>query len=318
VTAPALVHDEAAMVAGAAESVVTDGPLRAARLAGGASRQSWRLDGDDGAPRYALQLKAPWASGFGIAAADEADVLRAVAAAGVPVPEVLAASDGAEPFGMPFLVTRWVDGEARPLHVLRDESLALARGRLAADYARALAALQRVDVAPLRLPAVDPRHEVRSRLDAIGHAHPVIEFALRWLDRHEPAGAPAPVLVHGDYRNGNGIVGPDGLRAVIDWESARLGSPFEDLAWFCIRAWRYGAPLEAGGLASIDDFLAAYGRPVDREEFHWWLVAETARWAATCLLEGATHLSGVRRSVELAAVGRRVAEAEYDLMLLLA
>jgi hypothetical protein len=46
-------------------------------------------------------------------------------------------------------------------------------------------------------------------------------------------------------------------------------------------------------------------------------VAATVRWAVICVLQAATHLSGRRRSIELAVVGRRACEAEFDLMLLL-
>jgi hypothetical protein len=35
------------------------------------------------------------------------------------------------------------------------------------------------------------------------------------------------------------------------------------------------------------------------------------------MMQGATHWTGHRRSLELAVTGRRVAEAEFDLMLLL-
>ena len=49
-----------------------------------------------------------------------------------------------------------------------------------------------------------------------------------------------PVLVHGDFRNGNFIVGADGIRAVLDWELAHLGDPVEDLGWLCVKSWRFG------------------------------------------------------------------------------
>ena len=51
---------------------------------------------------------------------------------------------------------------------------------------------------------------------------------------------PRPRLVHGDFRLGNLIVDEHGLAAVIDWELCHAGDPAEDLAWLCIRSWRFG------------------------------------------------------------------------------
>jgi len=129
--------------------------------------------------------------------------------------------------------------------------------------------------------------------------------------------------VHGDFRMGNLIVDGSGLAAVLDWELVHVGEVYEDLAWFCIRAWRFGAPLDlaAGGLGSIEDFLHAYekaaGATVDRTAFHWWLVLATLRWGVICRYQAERHLSGQTRSVELATIGRRVCETEWDLLNLL-
>ena len=49
---------------------------------------------------------------------------------------------------------------------------------------------------------------------------PVFELALRWLRDHDPGPPKEVTLVHGDFRHGNLIIGPDGLRAVLDWELA--------------------------------------------------------------------------------------------------
>ena len=46
---------------------------------------------------------------------------------------------------------------------------------------------------------------------------------------------------------------------------------------------------------------------------HWWQVYATVKWATICALQASAHLSGVTRSVELAAIGRRVCESEWDL-----
>jgi hypothetical protein len=142
-----------------------------------------------------------------------------------------------------------------------------------------------------------------------------------WLLAHRPPHT-TDALIHGDLRMGNIIVRPDGLAAVIDWELIHRGDPHEDLAWLCLKAWRFGAPHEVGGLGSIDELVRAYetagGRTIERDTMRWWLVAKTFTWGVGCMLQADTHLSGKVRSVDLAAVGRRTAEQEWDLVELLA
>ena len=169
---------------------------------------------------------------------------------------------------------------------------------------------------------VDQLTEWRQRLDDMGDTTATFEWAFRWLDAHRPAPSPSR-LVHGDFRMGNLIVDESGLAAVLDWELVHIGEPYEDLAWFSIRAWRFGAPehLGAGGLGSVESFLSAYeaaaGAPVDRETFRWWLTLATLRWGVICRFQAERHLSGQTPSVELAAIGRRVSETEWDVLDLL-
>jgi hypothetical protein len=128
-------------------------------------------------------------------------------------------------------------------------------------------------------------------------------------------------VVHGDFRLGNVLVGDRGLAAVLDWELAHVGDPAEDLGWLCVRAWRFGGAAPVAGLGEREDLLAGYaaagGRPIDPGVLRWWEVLGTLRWGAICMLQAQVHLSGGSRSVELAAIGRRTCEAEYDLWLLL-
>ena len=56
---------------------------------------------------------------------------------------------------------------------------------------------------------------------------------------------------------------------------------------------------------------------MDPDRVHWWQVHATVKWAVICSLQASAHLSGVTRSVELAAIGRRVCESEWDLFTLL-
>jgi len=127
-----------------------------------------------------------------------------------------------------------------------------------------------------------------------------------------------PVLVHGDFRIGNVMVGEEGLRAVLDWELAHVGDPREDLGWLCVRSWRFGAAPPVGGLCEREPFLAAYaaagGAHVDPAAVRWWEVLGNLKWAVVCIMQAKTFLDGHVRSVELASLGRRVAEMEMELL----
>ena len=79
--------------------------------------------------------------------------------------------------------------------------------------------------------------------------------------------------------------------------------------------------MAAGGLGGIEEFVAAYeragGQRVDRDALHWWLVLATLKWGVICRVQAERHLSGETRSVELATIGRRVCENEWDILDLL-
>jgi len=42
------------------------------------------------------------------------------------------------------------------------------------------------------------------------------------------------------------------------------------------------------------------------------------RWGVICIVQANAHLSGARSSLELAAIGRRTCEPEWDLLAMLA
>jgi aminoglycoside phosphotransferase (APT) family kinase protein len=291
------------------------------RLSGGASRETWSFDavGPGGAVRpLVLQRRRPG----GESDMDlEARVLRAARAGGVPVPEVVASSGDGEALGAPFTIVSRVDGETIARKILRDPEYAEARPRLAAQLGRAAAALHAID--PGTVPGLVPTDAVaqyREQLDASGQPHPAFELAFRWLESNRPDPT-TPTIVHGDLRLGNVIVGPDGLRAVIDWEMAYIGEPVADLGWMCVRAWRYRAPGRVAGVGEAAELLDAYeevsGVRVDPEVLRWWEVFGTLKWGIICIMQASIHLSGASRSHELAAIGRRVCETEHDLFLVL-
>jgi aminoglycoside phosphotransferase (APT) family kinase protein len=289
-------------------------------LSGGANRQTWSFVAvwPDGRSRpLVVQVRGNRNRDVNV----ETAVMRAAAAAGVPVPAVLAASaDGLET-GAPYSVLERVDGETIGARIVRDERYSDARRVLAAQLGAALARLHSLE--PTTIPGLgyeDPLSWCRSRLDQFTDAHPVLEWCARQLEKDRPASRP-PVVVHGDFRVGNLIVGPEGLRAVLDWEGVHVGDPVEDIGWLCVRSWRFGGPGRVGGVAELDALLAAYrassGAIVDVDEVAWWEAVGTLKWAVGCVINANEYLSG-ERPPESAAIGRRVCECEHDLLAILA
>lgn len=292
------------------------------RMPGGSSRETWSFYGSvPGQRRRLLVLRRdpPGAPSSGMAR--ELRLLRAASTAGVPVPRVVAASDDRSLLGSPFVVMEHVEGETIPRRILRDPELAGARAALTSQCARALAAVHRIPVDEVGdLANGDEVVRYRELLWELGEPHPVFEVAFRWLEANRPP-ATGLAVVHGDFRIGNLIVGPGGLRAVLDWELAHVGDPVEDLGWLCVKAWRFGSPLPVGGFGGYEELLDAYGeaggRRVELGRLRWWELFGTLRWGIICIVQAMTHLGGAVRSVELATIGRRVCEVEWDVLDLL-
>ena len=283
-----------------------------AQLSGGASRETWSFDlrRDDGSVEpLILQRAGTEAGGPGIVV--QASLLRVAGDRGVPVPHVVHADAGG-------IVMQRVEGETIARHILRDDAHAPARSVLVAQCAAALARLHAVD--PTAVEGLDEPDQLRfwrDTLDRLGHPHPAFEIALRWLDAHRPPPS-RHAIVHGDFRLGNLVVRAGGLAAVLDWELAHRGDPLEDLGWLCVKAWRFGAAPPVAGLGTYSALIQAYeaagGQPVDPRALHWWETLGTLKWGIICILQPDKHLSGAQRSVELATIGRRVCENEWDVL----
>lgn len=303
------------------------------RLTGGASRETWSFDlgvrGGDAA-RVSLVLRRDHTSMAQVLGRDvECRLLGAARTAGVPAPAVRFVLDPEDGIGSGFVMDLVV-GETIPRRILRDDAYAAARPQLAAQAGKILAHVHSIDWASVpglaladsdEHPARLQIGQYRGILDAIGEPHPAFELGLRWLDAHLPPAAER-TLVHGDYRNGNLIVGPEGIRAVLDWELAHVGDPMEDLGWMCVRSWRFGNDDKpVGGFGGYGEFFAAYegagGRSVDPEVVRFWEAFGTLKWGILCLVQALSFRSGASSSIEHAALGRRACEMEYDLLALI-
>ncbi len=157
-------------------------------------------------------------------------------------------------------------------------------------------------------------------MEGLLQPEPAFSYGLRWLERHLPDEPARNVIVHSDIRNGNIIVGAEGLRAILDWEGSRVGDPMEDVAWPCTRMWRFGEDaMTVSGFAGLQPYRSGYeasGGVWEAERFRWWRVLGTLRWGVGLAGQAAAHLDGRARSIVMAGSGRRLAEMAYDLLLL--
>jgi aminoglycoside phosphotransferase (APT) family kinase protein len=293
------------------------------RLSAGASKETWRFRAGQG---DLILRRSPGGEAISsaIPLATEAALVQAAHRAGVPVPRVALVCESADGVGEAYVMER-LEGETLGRRIVRDEAFAQVRGSLAFRCGEVMAKIHAVPLPGLpELPSMDAlrvigRYEAAYR--DLGARRPVLEAAFRWLEKTAPKLA-APVLVHGDFRNGNLMVDRQrGLVAVLDWELAHLGDPAEDLGWICVNSWRFGGAQPVGGFGSYEDLLAGYaaggGRTVSLAEVKYWQAVGSLKWGVMCLMMYAAYASGRDASVERAMIGRRTSEAEIDLVALM-
>lgn len=296
-------------------------------LSAGASAQTWRasLAAGGSEREIIVQVMAGETPFTGaLRRSEQAAVQAAAGRTGAPVAPVLFVLDQSDGLGDGFAMER-IEGETLAPRILKQEQFAPARQNLVAQCGGALA---RIHGTPLALVPQLQRRDAASSIEQLdatfrrfGADLPVFEVAFRWLRAHLPH-SHEPVLVHGDFRLGNFIVGPEGLRAVLDWELSHVGDAMEDLAYISLPAWRFGnLDRPVGGFGSRDAFYAAYvgagGRPVDAAAIRFWEVFGTLKWGTICLFFADQQARGEVRALERAVIGRRVSETELDLLMLM-
>ncbi|MBB3898755.1 phosphotransferase [Roseococcus suduntuyensis] len=322
--------DEARLAAWLSEAAGAPVAIRAASLlTGGAIQQNWALSVTRGSAQEEWVLRTDNAATLAVSLPrlEEFALFQAAHAAGVTVPEPLFACADTSVLGAPFFVMRRVAGSATAHRLAKAAAAQGGDDALVASLGRELARIHRITPPRAELgflgdPPADPAlafvASMRARLDAAGTPRPVMEWGLEAMARHAPPPLP-PVLNHNDFRTGNIMVEGGRLTAVLDWEFAAWGDPHADLGWFCAPCWRFGnRALEAGGLGSRAAFLAGYaeeaGAAPDPDRLPFWELAATIRWAVIAADQGARHLSGRERGLELALTAQIVPELELDIL----
>jgi aminoglycoside phosphotransferase (APT) family kinase protein len=306
------------------------GVAGATKLSGGASQETWSFDiAHPTGVIGAILRRSP--KGYGAAPSRaagldaEARLMQLAHDAGLPSPKVMHVLEDADDLGTGFIMQR-VEGETIARKILRDAQFASARPLLARQLggiAAGIHGLPRAQLPKLReMTSTNEIAEMRREYRSFNWPRPVFELALRWLGEHDPGPPEEVTLVHGDFRHGNLIVGPDGVRAVLDWELAHLGDPMEDLGWICVNSWRFGEiDKPVGGFGSREELFAGYedaGRKVDASRVKFWEVMGTLRWGVMCCGMMQRFRASPDHSMERAMIGRRASETEIDLLRLLA
>ena len=298
------------------------------RLPGGAVQENWLVAAvlDGAAHKLVLRTDAATTLSMSRDRAAEFAIQRLAHGAGVTVPEPLFLCRDPAVIGKPFFLMRWMPGAADGQRVVAGE-LGGPRDVLAERLARELARIHAVRPSPAAVAhlGTPPADAAQARLRPLArfietHAepHPVAEWGVRWLLNHVPPPV-APVLCHGDFRTGNYLADERGFTALLDWDFACWSDPDEDIGWFCLGYWRFGAyHREAGGIVPRATFHRAYeaasGRPIDPARARYWEVMAALRWLVIALEQRDRFLLGGERSLQLLLNGRRPAECELEIL----
>jgi len=307
--------------------------LSCQQLTAGASQETYRIIIHDasGERRLALRRSQPSlqadSSVGGISLATEARLFQLAGAAGIPGPGinyVLVPEDG---LGSGFIMD-WLDGETLGRRIVRAKELAGIRPRLARECGQILGRIHALDWRAAGLAGNLPEVAPGTLVDETWQSYrdldvpvPMIDYTWRWLRDNLPKQS-RTTLVHGDFRNGNLMVTPQGINAVLDWELAQIGDPVRDLGWLCVNSWRFGSDaLPVGGFGEIEDLLAGYretsGLDIPRRELEFWQVFGSFWWAMATLQMANAWRTGETPSLERPVIGRRSSEAQMDCVNLL-
>ena len=258
------------------------------RAAGGLSRENWSLDAtwvdETGAQSHRLMLMRDAAGTLLFTDRKrEFAVLKALEATSVPAPKAHWLDHDGHRLGTPSLVMDRMPGTCDYLVLNGDRPLE-ARLKLAHAFIDLMARIHAVDWRDLDLSAVLETPTGAPSLVELAHweaeyrrvllePHPELDYVLAWMRQGAPQ-AEAIVLVHGDFKPGNALIAGEHISAKLDWETAHLGDPLEDLGWVTnpVRKREH----QIAGTWEREQIVAAYreftGRRVDDAALHWWNV----------------------------------------------
>ena len=211
------------------------------RTSAGYSRENWLFDAAfDTGHLSLIARRDPAGSVLDTDRRIEATVLRALQKTDLPVPLLRWADLTGEKMGRPTLVMDLAPGLCDGF-VLNGELPIEERLGLARHLYGLLARIHLVDWQSLGLGDLLEDPGPNAALRAVDHwecemrrvqlePEPELAVVIAWLRANAPISR-STVLVHGDFKPGNVLLEGDEVSVILDWETAHLGDPHEDLGW---------------------------------------------------------------------------------------
>jgi len=265
------------------------------RTSAGFSRENWVFDATWGGQRHELIARRdPVGSVLDTDREVETTVLAAMAATNVPVPALRWVDLDGGRLGRPSLIMDIVPGTCDGF-VLNGALPRDRRAAIAGDMYDHLAHIHQVDWRALGLDEVLADPGDAAALAAVDDweaqlhdvqldPQPELTYVIAWLRANAPRNE-RTVLVHGDFKPGNVLLDGDDVSAVLDWETAHLGDPHEDLGWVTnpLRAGEHRIPEVWEPHDLLDRWSRTTGWTVDPDAVRWWQVLANVKLSVIVL-----------------------------------
>jgi aminoglycoside phosphotransferase (APT) family kinase protein len=298
------------------------------RTSAGFSRENWVFDASwtqDGRAiaEPLIMRRDPVGSVLDTDRRQEFAVLQALEATSVPAPRVRwLDADGAS-LGRPSVVMVREDGVC-DWFVLSGERSLDDRVTIAHRFVDLLASIHLVDWRGIGLDAALDEPGPAAAMAAVDHwerelrrhqvePHPELEVVLAWLRENAPR-AQATVLVHGDFKPGNALMRGDEVHVMLDWETAHLGDPLEDIGWITnpVRAREHQIPGAWERADIVERWSKATGFLVDPDELRWWNVLANYKLSVITLTGVGAFVDGRFDRIHQAPLG--LARVMFDMI----
>jgi aminoglycoside phosphotransferase (APT) family kinase protein len=238
-------------------------------------------------------------------------LLRALGAAGVPVPPVPWWDADEQWFGVPYLMTAKLPGATYAMRAPRGDQADLTPASVLHQAVDALAAIHTFDWRANLADWEAPKELVAE----IRFWDPILAKSAEpaWITLGEGVRdrllATVPTIghvgvFHGDFQTNNVLFHEGRLVAVLDWEISGIGDQLLDLGWLLMMndaaSWATGAelPVLPPFESLVERYAAATGRDVTMADVDWFRALSGYRFGVISCFNVMLHRTGKRPDPE--------------------